>query len=76
MLDFFQQQTADQKQRALTEIAEHNTEQQAERDGHKRRRIQVVIIRQTVHLNEHLKRTEQPGVVQHRRRHQLRRRFR
>ena len=76
MLDFFQQQTADQKQRALTEIAEHDAEQQAERDGHKRRRIQVVIIRQTVHLDEHLERTEQPGVVQHRRRHQLRRRFR
>lgn len=26
MLDFFQQQTADQKQRALTEIAEHDAD--------------------------------------------------
>lgn len=61
---FVQQRSADQKTEPLSHISEHCAEDKRVSQSDKDRRVHLVIGWEPVHLNVHLKRTEQFRVFQ------------
>ena len=68
VLLLIQQESSYHEAESLTDIAVHDTENKRIRDGHKDRRIELIVIRQTIHFDIHFIWSEKSRILEFRRR--------
>ena len=71
VLLLIEKKASNHKAEPLTDIAVHDAENKRISDGHKDRRIELIVIRQTIHFDIHFVRSEKGRILKFRRRLQV-----